>query len=262
VEKAAREATPLLKLAGSVADPSPVVSKAALIPGERMFGDLMVAWLGPNADSPRIVNHLPDGSFFMELLRRAYAPVIQRRPDLAIALNGYSRLEMSLTNDTLQIQLAEIPGYSMVRHHALMLFYATLWLDEPHRTMWLDLYDELVTYVLQGPRRAPSVEEIAEIEARNGADMRALTGKSLDPASAQDLLDSPDALRRIYDNQLCAGAAIGLLWREFRSLAEGERDDWHRLQLGRGYIDSTYLQESWARAGARTSPRTADNRKA
>jgi hypothetical protein len=246
VAKAARMSAPLLALAGSNADPAPVVSRIELVPEDRLFGDLMVAWPGDTSDNPRVVHHLPDGSFFQQLLQRCYAPILKRRPDLAAVLDDYSRLEMALTNDTLQIQLPTIPGYSMVRHHALMLFHAILWLADAKRPSMLALYDEVAGYVFEGSR--PTIEQLAEIERLNGAHMVALASRSLDPQAADQLLNSPAELGRIYDGQLCAGAAIGLLWREFRALPVEQREPWQRTQLSEGYVDPEYLHRSWTEA--------------
>lgn len=252
VAKAAELSLPLLRLAGSNADPSPVVSRIEPVASRRLFGDLMVAWLGDTSDSPRVVHHLPDGSFFLEILKRCYDPILTRRPDLAEILNDYGRLEMSVTNDTLQIQLPTIPAYSMVRHHALMLFHAVLWLEGPSRSVMLDLYDEIAGYVFDGPQPAPTVDELAEIEALNQVEMKALSTTSLDPDAADELLRSPTGLRRVYDNHLCAGAAIGLLVREFRSTPQKQREAWQRVQLADGYVDPDYLHDMWTRArGAR-----------
>jgi hypothetical protein len=209
-----------------------------------LYGNFMLAWLDPGA-APRRVRHLPSGSFFLELLRMAYAPVLSRRPELAALLADESRLEMSLTNDVLQIQLrGREEGYSMIRHHALMLFVAALWLDEPRRSQWLDLYDELVTYVDERPAGRPSLDEIAEVETAAFADFTALAARTLVHTEARTLLESQE-LSHILDYQLYAGVAIGLLWREYRAVPEAEREAWQREQLSDRYLRSDYLEQNW-----------------
>jgi hypothetical protein len=247
VLKARRAAEPLLAVAGPVADPAPVIPRAVRSAAHAEFGNFMLAWLQPTS-TPREVNHLPDGAFFLQLLRLAYAPVLHRRPELAELLDDESRLEMSLTNDVLQIQLiplAAAGGYSMIRHHALMLFCAALWLDEPRRSQWLELYDELVRHVDALPGGRPDLARVAHVEAAAFAAFVDLAPQTLDPVSAAELLATPTALADVLDYQVYAGVAIGLLWREYRALPEGQRSAWLADQLSYGYVQSDYLVKNW-----------------
>ncbi|HET6499811.1 MAG TPA: hypothetical protein VFG87_03515 [Amycolatopsis sp.] len=244
VAKGRRCAAPMLRLAGAVADPAEVEPGRVELSEDWLYGNFMLAWLDPAAE-PRRVRHLPDASFFLDLLRRAYAPATSARPDLAELLTGTSRPEMSLTNDVLQIQLRGLDeGYSMIRHHALMLFYAALWLDEPYRTGWFDLYDTLVTYVDGRAEGRPTLPELSAVEAAAFADFTTLAGRTLTRDDGVKLLESPE-LDDIVDYQLYAGVAIGLLWREYRELPESEREAWHRDQLSERYLRQDYLEENW-----------------
>lgn len=245
VAKGRRLSEPTLRLAGAVADPSPVEPRLATA-DEWPFGAFMVAWLD-GSGPVRHVCHLPDAGFFLRLLDRVYASVFARRPDLRAILRDQSRLEMSLTNDTLQIQLADGlgPGYSMIRNHALMLFIAALWLDEPQRSAWLSLYDEVVTYVDSRPGARPELTVVADIEAAAFADFVTLAPETLDPRAAAALLGSR-RLDAIVEYQLLAAAAIGLLWRDFRRHgSEKERTAWLRRQLSECYRSPDCLNELW-----------------
>jgi hypothetical protein len=245
VAKGRQNAASVLGLAGPVADPADVLPGRVESSSDWIFGNFMVAWLDAKVE-PRRVRYLPDHSFFLQLLRRAYAPVLSRRPDLAPLLTDTSRPQMSLTNDVLQIQLRTLEnGYSMIRNHALMLFYAALWLDEPRRCQWLDLYDEIVTYVDERPQGRPSLAELAEVEAGAFADFTTLAPRTLEPAQAQELLESESLLDRILDYQLYAGVAIGLLWRQYRALPASEQEQWQREQLSEGYFRLDYLKKNW-----------------
>lgn len=247
VEKATALAAPLVELAGPVGDPAPVGAKRTDDHEAWAYGNFMLAWLDPAGDV-RHVRHLPDASFFLRLLGRAYAPVLERRPDLAGLLLDDSRPEMSLTNDALQIQLRSAdpgPDYSMIRNHALMLFIAALWLDEPQRTAWLDLYDELVTYADERPGGRPDLDALAACETGAFADFTALAPLTLDPGTAETLLADDAALARILDYQLYAAVAIGLLWRRYRDLAEDDREAWYREQLSELYPRADYLNDDW-----------------
>ena len=245
VAKARARAKEMLALAGRVANPSPVLPSRDTDSVEWAFGNFMLAWLDP-APSPRLVHHLPDAAFFLQLLKRTYAPTLRRRPDLAVLLDDDSRPEMSLTNDVLQIQLHDLGArYSMIRHHALMLFYAALWLDEPQRSQWLNLYDELVVQVDTSERGRPDLDELRRIESDAFKDFAWLASQTLAPASAQELLDHPTALADIFDYQLCAAVAIGLLWRDYRSLPDADREAWHHEHLSERYLQLDYLEKEW-----------------
>lgn len=228
-------------------DASSVAPMIVEDPQDWAFGNFMLAWLDP-AGHVRHVRHLPDASFFLRLLGRAYAPVFDKRPDLSPVLLDDSRPEMSLTNDVLQIQLRSAdPGdnYSMVRNHALMLFIAALWLDEPERSRWLDLYDELVTYVDDRDEGRPNLDVLSSCETGAFTDFAELAPLTLDPATADKLLVSDHALDRILDYQLYAGVAIGLLWREYRDLDAHDHEKWYRTQLSELYVRPDYLNDSW-----------------
>lgn len=244
-EKGRRRSERPLQLAGPVANCAPVAVVTATDSDEWPYGNFMVGWLdrGPQG---RWIRHVPDASFFLQLLSRAYEPVLTRRPDLAEVLTDQSRLEMSVTNDILQIQLDGLErDYSMIRHHALMLFFSALWLDEPRRSQWLDLYDELVSYADARPGGRPGLEELARIETDAFQDFVGLAPQTLDPQDARRLLESDTALDRILDYQVYAAVAIGLLWRDYRSLPGSERENWQREHLSSLYLRNDYLEQNW-----------------
>jgi hypothetical protein len=241
--KAREQARRLLALAGDVADPAPVAHRRVDDSAGWPFGRFMLAWLDASG-TPRLVRHLPDESFFLRLLALAYAPALSRRPDLAVLLQDDSRFEMSITNDVLQIQLRGLAdGYSMIRHHALMLLNAALWLEEPRRAQWLELYDELLTYVDERPEGRPDLEELSRVEARAFDDFLALRADSLPEAGARTA--DPGATANILGYLLYAGAAIALLWRQYRELAPDQQDEWHRKHLSELYRRPDYLRQEW-----------------
>jgi hypothetical protein len=133
----------------------------------------------------------------------------------------------------------------MIRHHALMLFCAALWLDEPRRGQWLDLYDELVTHVDEQPGGRPDLAELAGVEARAFADFTVLAPRTLTPDGAAGLFSTPGLLDDVMAYQLYAGVAIGLLWRDYRAQPEPGREGWLRGQLSHGYVQPDYLEQNW-----------------
>jgi hypothetical protein len=72
-----------------------------------------------------------------------------------------------------------------------------------------------------------------------------LAPRTLEPADAAALLDSPDRLNDVLDYQAFAGAAIGLLWREYRDLPQSRRPTWLARQLSHGYVQPDYLEKNW-----------------
>jgi hypothetical protein len=244
-QKGCQRAAELLPLAGEAARPAAVRHETVTDPGRWPYGRFMGAWLD-ESEQPRVLRHLPEADFFMRLLGLAYQPVLSGRADRRAVLAGSSRLEMSLTNDALQIQMVALDhGYSMVRHHALMLFEAALWLDEPERLAWLGLYDDLVTAVDASPGGRPDLEQLAQIEAGAFADFTELAPCTVAAEDAAALLADRDRLGRVLDYQRCAAVAIGLLWRAYRELPAGERQAWHRDHLSTGYLRPDYLEKEW-----------------
>lgn len=244
-QKGVELAAPLITLAGPAGRPGPVRHETVHSPTEWPYGRFMGAWLDDN-DTTKTLKHLPDVRFFMRLLTLAYAPILLERPDRRNLLGGDSRLEMSLTNDALQIQLVTISsGYSMIRHHALMLFEAALWLEEPGRSAWFELYDDLVTVAEDRPGGLPGLADLERLEARAFSDFSRLASRTWDEAEGDALLRDGMQLRDILDYQFYAGVAIGLLWRDFRSLDPAQRSAWQVDQLSRGYLDSDYLTTTW-----------------
>src|ERR1700761_2012366 len=200
-QKGYQRAAELLPLAGPAARPSALRHETVTDPGRWPYGRFMGAWLD-ETEEPRVLRHLPEVDFFMRLLALAYQPVLSSRDDRRAVLAGSSRLEMSLTNDALQIQLVTLnPGYSMIRHHALMLFEAALWLEEPERSVWLGLYDDLVTAVDASPQGRPDIDQLAAVEAGAFADFTELAPRTVAADDASALLADAGLLKRVLDYQ-------------------------------------------------------------
>jgi hypothetical protein len=133
----------------------------------------------------------------------------------------------------------------MIRHHALMLFEATLWLDEPDRSVWLGLYDDLVTAIDSSPGGRLDLAELAELEAGAFADFRELAPLSTAPRDAAALLADTGCLRRVLEYQRYAAVAIGLLWRGYRAVPAEQQRRWHQEHLSVGYVQPDYLEKEW-----------------
>ncbi|HET6502566.1 MAG TPA: hypothetical protein VFG87_17565 [Amycolatopsis sp.] len=215
-------------------------------PANAPYGAFMMGWPEP-AGSGFVLGHLVDCEFFLALLRRCYADVLAARPGLGLALDDRSRLEVALTNDVLQVRAPGPPEpYSMIRHHALMLFAATDWLAEPARSRWFEIYEAVAAGLTADGAKPPSPAEIADTEAAAFADFIALAPESVDPEGARRLLAGP-RLDAVLRYQTLAAAAIGVLARECGNRSGTDREEWFRDQLATGYRDPDYLLEDWER---------------
>ncbi|MFE4952490.1 hypothetical protein ACFQ9V_20485 [Leifsonia sp. NPDC056665] len=204
----------------------------------------MVTWPEPSGRG-WVINHLLDAEVFLRLLERVYSPVLVRSARLAPILTDRSRLEMAVTNDVLQVQLIPSEPYSMIRHHALMLFEATLWLPPRERFRWGELYSAIADMAMSERIEAPTVGELADIESNGLEAMRLTAGATNDPSAVDALLEDR-AVEPIARYQLWATAAIGALWRDFASREAPTEMQWQDDQLAR-YPDESYLAETLRR---------------
>jgi hypothetical protein len=236
---------PLVAHAGAAAHPGPVGTRTAALE-DTVLGGFMPCWPEDLGDS-RVIHHLPDAGFFLALLERAYAPVLAKRPELRSLLYDGSRIEIAFTNDVLQAQLrGEWEPYSMIRHHALMLFHGLLWLDEPARGGWAALYQAVAGYTVSRPGGPPPPDRLAEVEAAAFADFERLAPRTGDPVEAANLLDDERALAAVVEYQLLASTAVFVLWRDHQNQPEQRRLSWQHHELAHGYGRPDYLTRRWA----------------
>jgi hypothetical protein len=240
----APEVVRLLALPHAPAAPSEVALVGHEAVAEGPYGGWMLTWPEPDpANDRQVIHHLPDGRCFVALLHRTYDPVLRSSPHLGAILDDRSRLEMAVTNDTLQVQL--VPGeppYSMIRHHALMLYEAALWLPSTQRDAWLTLYDEMASVALHERGAVPSTAELADVEAAGFAAMRELAPLTFHPEDRAALFEQP-LVEPIVRFQVWAAAAVGVLRRDHEaSGVAGDPDAWHDRQLGR-YQEPDYLDD-------------------
>jgi hypothetical protein len=241
--RAASEA--LLEHAGKAAHPGLVTTR--LVDGlhEAAFGNFMLCW-PEDRGGDRVIHHLPDAGFFLTLLEKAFAPVLAGRSELRELIYDGSRIEVAFTNDVLQAQLrGDWEPYSMIRHHALMLFHGLLWLDEPVRSRWVELYEALAEHVVARDGGPPSILRLAEAEATAFADFTRLAGRTHDPADAAALLDDEQELAVVLEYQVLAAMAVLVLWRDYQRQPEERRISWQHNEIAEGYGRQDYLERRW-----------------
>lgn len=207
-------------------------------PGAAPHGAWMLTW--PDLEPQRArIHRLADGGAFLDLLEHAYQPVLTAKPRLRTVLQNGARLELSVTNDVLQVQLRQSERYSMIRHHALMLFEATLWLEPASRYTWGELCSAVADLVMADRSAPPSTTELDDIEADG---LTAVRASLADGRPSAEIARSDEfAAFRTY--QLWATAAIGALWREFASRDAPSEMQWHDAQFER-YLDQDYLSRT------------------
>jgi hypothetical protein len=244
IAKGVARAEPVLRLAGDAAQPRRVVAERAA--GRPRFGDFMICWPEHHGDAEAI-RHIADAGFFLSLLGLAYAPALRSSPGLGRVITDASRCEVAFTNDVLQVQLREVSsGYSMIRHHSLMLFYGTLWLEEPARTAWFTLYAEIARAVIASTP-LPTQARLDAIEGRAFDDFVRLAELSIQSPDA--LLDDEMTLGSILDYLRFAAVAIAAVEYDYCQAPRGDRDAWHSRQLQLGYQSDDYpmpqLERLW-----------------
>jgi hypothetical protein len=244
IAKGIAAAEPFLTLAGPAAARRRVVAEAVGEPQKAPFGNFMLTWPEHRTDT-EVIRYLPDARFFLQLLRQIYAPALQTRPDLSGLIEDTSRLEVAFTNDVLQVQLQTIAnGYSMIRHHALMLFYGTLWLDTAPRAGWFALYRIIAENVV-AQSRLPSRETLDAIEANAFSHFVGLAARSINSPDA--LLADRNSLGAISEYFSWAAVAVAAVERDHRATQPDERAAWHRNHLSDGYGSPEYLMAAMRR---------------
>jgi hypothetical protein len=209
------------------------------------YGRFMVAW--PDASDDRVIRHLAGADFFLELLELSYADALAAEPDLVRALRDGSRLELAITNDVLQVQAAGPPGrYSMIRHHALMHWAATAWLDRSAADRWFRLYEVLALQLSHGGREVPSAHTLDDVEDEAFAAFVRLSSATYDAAGARSVLDDEASLRPILIYLRYAAVAIAVLERS-RQSSELSPERFLAHQLVRQYRQPDYLVDQWQR---------------
>ena len=109
---------------------------------ESSHGQLMPAW--PVIEKrPVPIYVLENWGLFLYLLRATVGEPAESTQWVDRLFCDRSRIQVGITNDVVQAFVNYPPpsSYSFVRHHALMLFLAILWLPEPQRSGWLQILD-------------------------------------------------------------------------------------------------------------------------
>jgi hypothetical protein len=211
---------------------------------EAPYGRFMVAW--PDGSLDPGISHLADSQFFLALLELAYADALAAEPGLREALHDGSRLEIAITNDVLQVQAAGPPGrYGMIRHHALVHWAATAWLDDPASQRWFRLYEVLAQQASRDGQGLLTAQQLDAAEDEAFAVFERLASATYDAEAARSLLDDAEQLRPVLAYLRHAAVAIAVLERSRQQSQDPSVEGFLSDQLVRAYRDPQYLAEAW-----------------
>jgi hypothetical protein len=163
-------------------------------------------------------------------------------------LRSGQRIWVGIANDVLQLFVPDPPPgrYSMVRHHALMLVAATLWLGPESTRRWQEAHTAAARSFLQSLNGQRSLSELWSAVERAEHGLTALLEDPRAHESARDAVDwldsDPDA-RQAYTAYLGA-ASLGVaallqsepVWSPER-LTDLVCNEHHKTDFNRGPIE-------------------------
>jgi hypothetical protein len=214
------------------------------------YGGLMLTWPERHGDEA-VIHHLVDCRKFLSLYDRMLADLgPDQRRFRTVTLDG-SRLRIAVTNDVLQL-LAPGPerSYSMIRHHALMFFAATLWLTDQQRRLWTDLYRASLGMAGRryGASRAHGAPRryLDQLERKAFSALSELAASTrLSGSAAHQAGGDGERLRTVLDYMHAANAAVALLIDRYRSQPLQARTRWLMEELAVGYRADEFLVDAW-----------------
>jgi hypothetical protein len=196
-------------LGRSTEDPAVLPVSARLVdPTAARGGSIIPAWPERRPDGSVVIEFVEDWGVLLAAWRCLLAEGPAPMEGIDTLLRGRQRLWVGIANDVLQLFVPDPPEgtYSMVRHHALMLAAATLWLGQEAADTWQAAHARAAAVFLgDGGELWDSVAAAERGLGRLLADSRARA-----PATAAlDWLETDADARRAYRNYLGA-ASLGL----------------------------------------------------
>ncbi|MFN8523816.1 MAG: hypothetical protein U0821_12020 [Chloroflexota bacterium] len=107
-------------------------------PAQAIGGSVIPAWPVLHPDGSVTIQFVADWGAMLAAWRSLVAPSDDPALDVDALIASGDRLWVGIANDVLQMYVPNPPAgtYSMVRHHALMLVAATLWLGHERADLW------------------------------------------------------------------------------------------------------------------------------
>lgn len=219
------------------------VTAVRVEPAESKGGSLIPAWPFREADGAVTLTFVDDWGAIVSAWREAAGDDLDPALDLdALILTG-ERVWVGIANDVLQMYVPDPPAgtYSMVRHHALMLAAATLWLGPDQAARWQEAHATLGRAFLRRMGSRALWDAISEAE-------QGLNTLLADPrarASAQDVIGWLDGDRAAADTfrRYVGAASLGIAALLASRPADADPTAWLRDQVQRVHPDPNYNRE-------------------
>jgi hypothetical protein len=114
------------------------VTARVVEPSHARGGSLVPAWPIRQSDGSVVIEYVTDWGAFLSVWRSTAEEPSDQTPLFERLIGSRQRLWVGIANDVVQLFVPDPPPgtYSMVRHHALMLVAATLWLGPRAARDW------------------------------------------------------------------------------------------------------------------------------
>ena len=236
-----------LSALGTLASAQQVGSLLPVIPQvipveEGKFGQLMPAW--PVTDArPVPIYILKNWGLALFLLRATVGEPAGASAAVDALFRDHSRIQIGITNDVLQGFVGDPPRYSFVRHHALMLFLATLWLPEPQRRGWLEIFGYCSRTLDRECRLSAESDPLGWLEAAAAAGARILAEHG--PSTRHDegvatFLTNRSLLAEYLPYLGATSLAVAALAHQHDLCPPDERPAWRTRQVTAGHADPDF----------------------
>ena len=129
-------------------------------------GSLIPAWPRRASDGSVVIEFVGDWGALLAAWRAALGEPADESAELDALVRSGERIWVGIANDVLQLFVPEPPPgtYSLVRHHALMLAAATLWLGPERADRWRRAHERAAVRFLQRLGGRSLWDAIAEAE--------------------------------------------------------------------------------------------------
>jgi hypothetical protein len=164
-----------------------------------------------------------------------------------------SRLRVAVTNDVLQVLSPGPSGhYSMIRHHALVLLAAHLWLPAAQQPLWASLYRASVGPAAQRYRASAAFGSprpyLDRLERHAFAALDELALPAAHPRWDGEVGARDARVRLVLDYMHAANAAVAVLLDRFEAVAPKDRTRWLQRELATAYRADEFLVNWWCAA--------------
>ena len=210
---------------------------------EGKFGQLMPAL--PVTDlRPVPISILENWGLALFLQRATVGEPAQASAKVDGLFRDRSRIRIGITNDVLQGFVRDPPSnYSFVRHHALMLFLATLWLPEPQRRGWFEIFHLCSRTLCDECGLHHKADPLGWLEAtaRAGAQILGEYGPATrDDEGVASFLQNGPVLAEYLPYLGATSLAVAALAHQHDLCPSDERQAWRTRQVSAGHAEPDF----------------------